>query len=39
MITVIAFLTFLGIVGWAYTPSRKSRFERDAQLPFDGDEQ
>ena len=39
MITAIAFLTFLGIVGWAYSPSRKSRFERDAQLPFDGDEQ
>ena len=38
MITATAFLTFVGIVWWAYSPSRKSRFERDAQLPFDGDE-
>ena len=35
MITAIAFLTFLGVVGWAYSPSRKSRFEQDARLPFD----
>lgn len=38
MITAIAFITFLGIVGWAYAPSRKSRFEQDARLPFDGEE-
>jgi cbb3-type cytochrome oxidase subunit 3 len=38
MITAIVFITFLGIVGWAYSPSRKSRFERDARLPFDGEE-
>ena len=38
MITAIAFLTFIGIVGWAYSPSRKSRFDADARLPFE-DEQ
>ena len=35
MITAIAFLTFLGIVGWAYAPSRKARFDADARLPFE----
>lgn len=38
MVTVIAFATFVGIIGWAYSPSRKSRFEDDARLPFDEDE-
>ena len=37
MITVTAFVTFLGIVCWAYAPGRKARFERDAELPFDDD--
>ena len=38
MITATAFITFLGIVWWAYAPSRKSRFDEDARLPFDRDE-
>ena len=38
MITVAAFVTFLGIVWWAYAPAHKTRFERDAELPFDGEE-
>jgi len=38
MATLIAFLTFLGICCWAYTPSRKSRFDADARLPLE-DEQ
>jgi cytochrome c oxidase cbb3-type subunit 4 len=38
MITATAFVTFVGIVWWAYSPSRKSRFDADAQLPFE-DEQ
>lgn len=38
LVTVTAMTTFLGIVWWAYGPSRKSRFERDALLPFDADE-
>jgi cytochrome c oxidase cbb3-type subunit 4 len=39
VITATAFVTFIGIVWWAYAPSRKSRFDDDARLPFDGDEQ
>jgi len=35
LVTVAAFASFLGIVWWAYGPSRRSRFERDALLPFD----
>jgi len=35
MLTLAAFAAFIGIVGWAYSPSRKSRFEDDARLPFD----
>ena len=36
--TVAAFAAFLGIVWWAYSPSRKSRFEEDARLVFVEDE-
>ena len=35
LVTVLALASFLGIVWWAYAPSRKSRFERDAHLVFD----
>jgi len=35
LVTVLAFATFLGIVWWAYGPSRKARFERDARMVFD----
>ena len=35
VVTVGAFLAFLGIVYWAYAPSRRRRFEEDARLPFD----
>jgi cytochrome c oxidase cbb3-type subunit IV len=35
IVTVAAFAAFLGIVWWAYAPSRRARFERDARLPFD----
>ncbi|MBI3044699.1 MAG: cbb3-type cytochrome c oxidase subunit 3 [Betaproteobacteria bacterium] len=38
LVTVAALATFLGIVWWAYAPSRKSRFERDALLPFNEEE-
>jgi cytochrome c oxidase cbb3-type subunit 4 len=38
LVTVAAFGAFLGVVWWAYAPSRRARFERDALLPFDGDE-
>ena len=35
LMTVLGFATFLGIVWWAYGPSRKERFERDARMVFD----
>jgi cytochrome c oxidase cbb3-type subunit IV len=38
LVTLAAFTVFLGIVWWAYAPSRRGRFERDAELPFDGEE-
>ena len=28
---------FVGIVAWAFGRKRKARFEKDAQIPFDGD--
>jgi cytochrome c oxidase cbb3-type subunit 4 len=38
LMTVAALAAFAGIVWWAYAPSRKERFERDALLPFGGDD-
>jgi len=38
LVTLAALAAFLGIVWWAYAPSRRERFERDARLPFDGEE-
>lgn len=35
LVTVAALLAFLGIVWWAYGPSRKTRFERDARIVLD----
>ena len=32
MTTVIVFATFIGIVWWAYAPSRKQAWERKALL-------
>jgi cytochrome c oxidase cbb3-type subunit 4 len=34
LVTVASLAAFLAIVWWAYGPSRKERFERDALLPF-----
>jgi cytochrome c oxidase cbb3-type subunit 4 len=36
--TVVAFLTFLGIVFWAYGSARKGRFDEAARLPFEEDD-
>jgi cytochrome c oxidase cbb3-type subunit 4 len=35
LVTLAAFAAFVGIVWWAFAPSRRARFERDAMLPFD----
>ena len=39
LVTVSSLAAFLGIVWWAYGPSRKARFERDALLPFADEEE
>jgi cytochrome c oxidase cbb3-type subunit 4 len=38
LVTLAAFVAFLGIVWWAYAPARRERFERDARLPLDDGE-
>lgn len=35
--TVAAFIAFLAIVWWAYSPSNRQRFEEDAKLALDDD--
>ena len=35
MITAIVFATFVGIVCWAYSPSRKRQFDEQARLGDD----
>lgn len=35
VVTVVFFITFLGIVWWAYGSSRKARFEKDGKIPFE----
>jgi len=35
--TLAAFGTFLAIVGWAYARSNRSRFDADAEIPFQQD--
>jgi cytochrome c oxidase cbb3-type subunit 4 len=35
VVTVVFFITFIGIVWWAYGGSRKARFEDDARIPFE----
>jgi cytochrome c oxidase cbb3-type subunit 4 len=32
LVTLSAFASFLGIVWWAFSPSRKARFEHDARM-------
>ena len=33
--TVSAFVAFVGVAWWAYSPKNKKRFEGDAQLALD----
>lgn len=35
VVTVVFFITFIGIVWWAYGSSRKARFEEDGRIPFE----
>ena len=34
IVTLVSFLTFLGIVAWAWSKRNKERFDEAAQLPF-----
>ena len=36
--TVSAFVAFVGIAWWAYSPKNKKRFEEDAQLALDDED-
>ena len=38
LVTVASFITFIGIVWWAYSARRKSSFDEAANLPFADDE-
>jgi len=38
IVTVLSFSVFVGIVWWAYSGKRKSRFDEAANLPFAEDE-
>jgi cytochrome c oxidase cbb3-type subunit 4 len=35
--TVLSFVTFVGIWGWAWSRSRRDSFEEAAQIPFQQD--
>lgn len=35
--TVAAFIAFIAIVWWAYSPKNRKRFEEDAKLALDDD--
>ncbi|KPK19317.1 MAG: hypothetical protein AMJ67_05650 [Betaproteobacteria bacterium SG8_41] len=38
IVTVAAFVTFIGIVVWAWSGARRERFEAAAKLPLEDDE-
>lgn len=39
VMTVVSFITFVGIMWWAFTPANRGSFEQAASLPFDDDDQ
>lgn len=38
IVTVLAFITFLGIVAWAYSSKRKQAFDAAARMALEDDE-
>lgn len=38
LITVLAFIAFIGIVWWAYSDRRKAAYEEAARLPLEEDD-
>jgi cytochrome c oxidase cbb3-type subunit 4 len=39
LVTLAAFVAFVGILIWAYLPSHKARFDAAAQLPFEPEQE
>jgi cytochrome c oxidase cbb3-type subunit IV len=39
VMTVISFITFVGILWWAFTPANRGNFDQAASLPFAGEEE
>ncbi len=37
LVTVVSFLTFIGIIVWAYSRKNSADFEKAANLPFEQD--
>ena len=37
IVTLLAFVLFIGIVVWAWSSRNRTRFEEAAQLPFEED--
>ena len=37
IVTVVAFVVFIGIVFWAWSARNKARFDEAARLPFEQD--
>ncbi|MFZ2123498.1 cbb3-type cytochrome oxidase subunit 3 [Rhodoferax sp.] len=37
LVTVVSFLTFIGILGWAYSRKNSADFDKAANLPFEQD--
>lgn len=38
IVTVVSFITFLGIVAWAFSGRRNKAFDEAARLPLEDDE-
>ena len=36
-VTVVSFLTFIGIIAWAYSRKNSADFDQAANLPFEQD--
>jgi cytochrome c oxidase cbb3-type subunit 4 len=39
VMTLVAFLVFLGIIAWAWSARRKPDFDEAARLPFDDEDE
>lgn len=37
LVTVVSFLTFIGIVAWAFSRKNSADFDKAANLPFEQD--